>query len=113
VGLTDFVKKQTPHFSGVIVLGIAAYCGPMFLTFGIECKAMARNKELVMANLWIEFAGAIGVSQAAGFNGLFLWMNQSWGRHIKEREDNLREVKEEKRKNGSTVPPVPSDPNLR
>ena len=112
MGLTEFVKKQTPHFSGVVVLGVAAYCGPMFLTFGIECKAMAKNKDL--GNFWIEFAAAVGLSQAAGFNGLFLWMNQSWGRHLKERDETLREVREEKRlKNGSTAPPIPNDPNLR
>ncbi len=104
MGLTEFVKKQTPHFSGVVVLGIAAYCGPMFLTFGIECKAMTKNKE--MSNVWIEFAAALGLSQAAGFNGLFLWMNQSWGRHLKERDETIKEAKEERLKNGDTQPPV-------
>ena len=84
-----------PHISGVIILGVAAFCAPCFTVFGVECKAMAKDKDITSPLL--ELGGALGLSMAAGFNGLFLWMNQSWGRHLKEREEKIKEAKEEKK----------------
>lgn len=85
-----------PHVSGVVILGVAAFCAPCFTVFGVECKAMAKDKDI--ASPWLELGGALGLSAAAGFNGLFLWMNQSWGRHLKERDERIREAKDEKKR---------------
>lgn len=96
MGLTEWTARNTPHISGVMILGVAAYCAPMLTVLGVECKALSQKRDIT--NVWLEFAGAFSLAQAAGFNGLFLWMNQSWGRHLKEREEKMREVKEDKRR---------------
>lgn len=82
--ITEFARKQTPHFSAVIILGIAAFGGPAGAVFGVECKSMAKDTHIVSP--WFEMAGAVGMAMSAGFGGLFIWMNQTWGRHLAEKE---------------------------
>lgn len=89
MGVTEWVNKQTPHFGAVVVLGIAAFCGPFGTVFGVECKAMAKDRTIT--NPWFELGGALGLAFGAGATGLFLWMNQSWGKHMQEKDERWRE----------------------
>ena len=99
MGLTSFLHKQTPHFTSVVVLGISAFCGPAFIVFAVECKSIAKDKTMDPKNIWFEFGGAFGMSMGAGFNGLFLWMNQSWAKHQAVKEEDRKLILETKMEN--------------
>src|ERR1044072_1479809 len=88
MGLTELVRRQTPHLTPVLVLGTAAFCAPAFTVFAVECKSMAKDKAIISP--WFELCGAVGLSASAGFNGLFLWMNQTWGRYSPAKDEEYK-----------------------
>lgn len=98
MGLTEWTKKQTPHLSAVVILGVAAFGGPAGAVLGVECKSMAKDKDI--QSPWLELAGAMGAAMSAGFGGLFIWMNQTWGRHLQARE---KEHERERERETSTL----------
>lgn len=88
MGLTSFFSRQTPHFTSVAVIGTLAFIGPFGGTFGVECKALAKDKTIT--NPWLELAGALGVSVAAGATGVIIMMNPSWAKHQAAKEEDRK-----------------------
>jgi len=84
VGITDFIRKQTPHLTGVVVLGFASFCGPFLGVFGPEMRKMARDTTIV--NVWMEVVGIVGQSGSVGCVGLFAFMSQAYGKFMEAKD---------------------------
>ena|SRR5712671_7819187 len=85
MGITDFIHKQTPHLTPVLILGGCSFFGPFLGIFSTGMHNLATTKDI--PNLWLETLSIVGHSGEVGTLGLFAFMSQAYGRFIKAKED--------------------------
>ncbi len=88
MGATEFFRKQTPHFTPVLIKGWCALTRPAMLVFVSEMTRIIEKPVI----RWYDFGIMLGLMYVAGIGGLENFMDRAYSRLMDDKESKAAAI---------------------